>query len=223
MKFDLVLFDLDGTLSKSAQGIIHCVQYALESIGIHEENMDTLQTFIGPPLTEQFQKVYGVDEETSIQLLEKYRQRYNPIGLYETSLYEGMDDLLKAGKEKGIIFGIVSSKPQVYLHKVLEHLGIVSYFQEIVGPSLSHKEVDTKAEMIASVLKKYPKASACMIGDRKFDIQGAKKNQIFSIAVSYGYGSLEELEAEHPDYIAKSVNDLQIFLTEENVHDKKHI
>ncbi len=223
MKFNLVLFDLDGTISKSAKGIINCVQYALESIGIHEENMDILKTFIGPPLTEQFQKVYGLDEKTSIQLLEKYRERYNPIGLYETSLYEGMEDLLKVGKEKGMIFGIVSSKPQVYLNRVLEHLGVLSYFQEVVGPSLSHKEVDSKAKMIASVLEKYPNASACMIGDRKFDIRGAKKNQIFSIAVSYGYGSIEELVKENPDYIAESVNDLQIFLTEENVHDKKHI
>ncbi len=223
MKFNLVLFDLDGTISKSAKGIINCVQYALESIGIHEENLDILKTFIGPPLTEQFQKVYGLDEKTSIQLLEKYRERYNPIGLYETRLYEGMEDLLKVGKEKGMIFGIVSSKPQVYLNRVLEHLDVLSYFQEVVGPSLSHKEVDSKAKMIASVLEKYPNASACMIGDRKFDIRGAKKNQIFSIAVSYGYGSIEELVKENPDYIAESVNDLQIFLTEENVHDKKHI
>ena len=104
MKFDLVLFDLDGTISKSAKGIINCVQYALESIGIHEENMETLKTFIGPPLTEQFQKVYGLDEATSVQLLQKYRERYMPIGLYETSLYEGMDDLLKEGKEKGMGF-----------------------------------------------------------------------------------------------------------------------
>lgn len=223
MKFDLVLFDLDGTISKSAEGIINCVQYALESIGIHEENMDTLKTFIGPPLTEQFQKVYGLDEATSVQLLQKYRERYMPIGLYETSLYEGMDDLLKEGKEKGMTFGIVSSKPQVYLNKVLEHLGVLNYFTEIVGPSLSHKETDTKAEMIASVLKKYPNTSACMIGDRKFDIQGAKKNKIFSIAVRYGYGSKEELIKENPDYIAESVHALQNFLTEENVHDKKHI
>lgn len=184
MKFNLVLFDLDGTISKSAKGIINCVQYALESIGIHEENMDILKTFIGPPLTEQFQKVYGLDEKTSIQLLEKYRERYNPIGLYETSLYEGIEDLLKVGKEKGMIFGIVSSKPQVYLNRVLEHLGVLSYFQEVVGPSLSHKEVDSKAKMIASVLEKYPNASACMIGDRKFDIRGAKKNQILVLRLA---------------------------------------
>ena len=75
MKFDLVLFDLDGTISKSAQGIINCVQYALESIGIHEENQAILESFIGPPLSEQFQEVYGVDEQTSIQLLKKYRER----------------------------------------------------------------------------------------------------------------------------------------------------
>lgn len=214
MKFDLVLFDLDGTISKSAQGIINCVQYALESIGIHEENQAILESFIGPPLSEQFQEVYGVDEQTSIQLLKKYRERYMPIGLYETSLYEGMDTLLKTCCQQGIRCGIVSSKPQVYLKKVLEHLGVYSYFTEVVGPSLSNKETDTKAAMIASVLEKYPNQSVCMVGDRKFDVAGAKENHIFSIAVTYGYGTKEELEKAEPDCIVESVLSLQNFLTD---------
>lgn len=138
--FDFVLFDLDGTISKSELGITRCVQYALESIGIHESDQAVLRTFIGPPLSTHFQEVYGVDEACAEKLLAKYRERYNTIGIYEAEMYEGIFDLLKTCFEKGIKLGIVSSKPKVYLDQLLKHFGIDAFFCEVLGPALQKKK-----------------------------------------------------------------------------------
>lgn len=207
--FDFVLFDLDGTISKSELGITRCVQYALESIGIHESDQAVLRTFIGPPLSIHFQEVYGVDEACAEKLLAKYRKRYNTIGIYEAEMYEGIFDLLKTCFEKGIKLGIVSSKPKVYLDQLLKHFGIDAFFCEVLGPALQKKETDTKEAMIATLLTQYPKQCCCMVGDRKFDVLGAKENQVTSIAVTYGYGTKAELEAVQPDIMVDSVAELK--------------
>jgi Mrp family chromosome partitioning ATPase len=134
--FDVVLFDLDGTLTDPKQGITSCVQYALASIGIDEPDLDELEDFIGPPLKEHFMERYSLDEKTALECVRKYRERYNPIGVYENKKYDGIDEVLRTLKERGMKLAVASSKPAVLVDTVLEHFDLIKYFDVIAGSEL---------------------------------------------------------------------------------------
>lgn len=210
--FDTVLFDLDGTLTDPKQGITSCVQYALADIGIDEPNLDNLEDFIGPPLKEHFIERYNFDEDTALKCVKKYRERYNPIGVYENKLYEGIDKVLETLKNRGMKLAVASSKPTVLVNTVLEHFDLMKYFDVIAGSELDGTRT-RKSDVIRYAFelldeKGYSHERPIMVGDRKHDIIGAREAAIPCMAVAYGYGSMEELEAEHPDFIAKSVEDI---------------
>lgn len=207
-------FDLDGTLTDSQEGILKCVKYALESKGIVENDYEKLKRFIGPPLTNAFMEIYGVDAKTANELLNKYRERFSTVGMFENKLYDGVSEMLTKLKDKGNTLAIVTGKPQVYSEKIAVHFGIADFFDAIVGPGLSNIE-EGKASLVKRTLKLVGGKNAVMIGDRKFDIEGAKMNKISSVAVLYGFGTRTELEAAKPDYFAASVQDLQNLLLDE--------
>lgn len=211
-----VLFDLDGTLSDPKVGITTCVQLALSHFGIHEENLDVLEPFIGPPLKESFMNFYGLSEEEAVKAIEVYRSRFSTIGMYENEMYPGVDHMLRRLCEAGYQLCVASSKPTVFVEQILEHFDIKKYFNHVVGSFLDGRRVE-KEEVVEEALRLLgvtgeTKSEAVMIGDRKFDVVGAKSHGVSSIAVSYGYGTTEELEAENPDYLVTSVTELEELL-----------
>ncbi len=220
-----LLFDLDGTLTDPKIGITTCAQYALESFGIHEPDLDKLEPFIGPPLKDSFMQFYGMSSEQAEQAIVKYRERFSTIGLYENEIYKGIPKLLKTLKSKGFHLAVASSKPTDFVIKILEHFNIACYFEVIVGSELDGSRVN-KDEVIQEALNRlfrgFPVAREriYMIGDRKFDSEGARKMGIESIGVTYGYGGMEELMEAHTDYIVRSVEELQEFLLREQEYDK---
>lgn len=215
-----ILFDLDGTLTDPKVGITTCVQYALESFGIEEPDPDKLEPFIGPPLKESFQNFYNMSEEDADKAVAKYRERFNDTGIFENELYGGIHDLLRTLKAGGMHLAVASSKPTVYVERILKHFKIDKYFEVVVGSELDGTRTD-KPQVIQEVLHQFfpdhqvHYDEVYMVGDRKYDIQGAKTFRIESVGVTYGYGSMEELKEAKADYIVQSVAELKKFLMRE--------
>ncbi len=214
------LFDLDGTLTDPKEGITTCVQYALHSLGIEEPDLDRLETFIGPPLKDSFMEFYGMDEEQAQVAVKKYRERFNDKGLYENEIYPGIAPMLQMLSEKGFRLAVASSKPTVFVEKILEHFGIRQYFKVVVGSELDGSRT-SKDQVVMEALRQLFGAKPIlyhevyMIGDRRFDVEGARAMKVESVGVTYGYGGMEELREAHADYIVESVEELREFLLRE--------
>lgn len=209
-----ILFDLDGTLTDPKEGITHSVAYALESFGIHVEDTDQLCPFIGPPLLDSFMEFYGLSEAQAQEAIAKYRERFGPIGLFENQVYAGIPEMLGRLKAQGKHLIVATSKPTVYSAEILKHFGLYDYFEFVSGSELDGTRTD-KAEVIAYALEHCgitDLGEAVMVGDRRHDIIGARKNGLESIGVLYGYGSREEFEAAGAGQIAKTVENLENLL-----------
>lgn len=205
-----ILFDLDGTLTASDEGIIKSVQHALSHFGITETDNEKLKRFVGPPLRAAFTQFYGFTPEQTETAVTIYRERYSTIGLFENRLYEGIETMLKHVKEKGYTIVLATSKPRIYAKHILEHFNISEYFTHVVGCELNGT-LDTKIEVMqcaVSLCKDIEKSHYIMVGDRFYDIDGAKALGIKSIGVLYGYGTRTELEAAGADYICSTVDEL---------------
>ena len=214
--YQYLLFDLDGTLTDSAEGIIKCVQYAAEKMGAKFKDAEELRVFVGPPLSESFRKVYGFSEADTQQAIVYYRERFKPIGMFENSVYPGIPEMLKAMKENGKVNLIASSKPEEFVKTILEHFDIAKYFDIIVGASMDESR-NTKEAVIEEALLQlkntdrygqYSDDKCVMIGDRKYDILGAKYFGLRNIAVSYGFAPEGELEEAGADIIVDTVEEL---------------
>lgn len=213
-KKEYILFDLDGTLTDSFLGITQSVQYALRSFDINVEDLNELRRFIGPPLDQSFKDYYNFSDEEAKEAVKKYRERYTDKGIFENELYEGIRDLLEELVENGKVVLMATSKPEVYARRISDFFDITQYFTQICGSEMDGKRQD-KAEVVALALESQDiidLSKAIMIGDRKHDIEGAKKNNIDSIGVLYGYGELQELQDSGADYIAETVADLKKLL-----------
>lgn len=211
--FEYILFDLDGTLTDPKEGITKSVQYALASVNIDEPDLDKLEPFIGPPLHESFMEFYGFDRENAMKLVEKYRERFNDIGIFENVIYPGIADMLKALKEAGCKISIASSKPTVLVERILDHFDIRKYFDAVVGSNLDGTRVK-KEEVVEEALRQLGsvKEKTAMVGDRKFDIYGAKEFDLTGVGVSFGYAGENELQEAGADYIVDTVEELQNLL-----------
>lgn len=195
MKYQTVLFDLDGTLTDSFLGIARCAAYALEDQGILIDDLNQLRPFIGPPLRDCFVELYGLSGEQADRAVEKYRERYQDTGIFENQLYPGIPQMLETLKSAGAVLAVASSKPQVFVQRILEHFSISGYFDQVVGCGLDGS-LNTKAQVVrrAMELSGGEKASSILVGDRKYDAQGAAQEGIGFLGVLYGFGSREELE-----------------------------
>lgn len=212
--YEYILFDLDGTLSDPKIGITKSVQFALRRMGITEENLDHLESFIGPPLQQSFSELYSFDETQIGTAITHYRERFKDKGMYENTLYERIPSLLQELSDNNPILVIATSKPTVFAEEILKYFNIHHHFDLIVGSNLDGTRT-SKTEIIQHILHHYndqPKESFIMIGDRKHDIIGAHNTGIDSIGVTYGYGSLEELTAIKPTKIINSVSEIREFL-----------
>ena len=206
--YDLILFDLDGTVTDSQEGIINCLKYALNNMGIDEKNEKNLRRFIGPPLIDGLIQYYNMTEDIASKALSFYREKYSVEGIFQNKLYEGIDKMLEKLKANGKKTALATSKPQVYAERILEHFGVFDYFDIVVGAELDGTRND-KSEVIAEVLRIADNfQNAVMVGDRFYDIVGAKKNRIPCIGVTYGFAPDGELERYGADKIVNSVGEL---------------
>lgn len=212
---DVILFDLDGTLTDSAEGITKSVQYALNHFGIKETDLKKLECFIGPPLKGQFMEYAGLSEAQAEVAIALYRERFSKIGIFENRLYEGVPELLGYLKDNGKTLAVASSKPEIYVNQILEHFEIKSFFDAVAGSELDGTRSE-KWEVIEEVLELLGvsdrRSGVLMVGDRRHDVEGAHKCGLQCIGVSYGFGGRTELERAGAVYIAESVEELKVLV-----------
>lgn len=201
-----VLFDLDGTLTDPGLGITNCVAYALEKFDIHPTSREELYPYIGPPLTWSFQEYHGLTADQAEQALLYYRERFSVKGLFENEVYAGIPALLEWLCRAGATLIVATSKPEKYTNEILEHFDLAKYFSFVAGNTLDEKR-PTKESVIQHILDTYPAITAdnaVMVGDRKFDMQGAAAFGIPAVGVLFGYGSREELTAAGATALAEN-------------------
>ena len=209
-----ILFDLDGTLSDPGEGIINSLIHALKHFGI-EGDPKILRRFIGPPLTDSFKEYYDFDAKQTAEAIRLYRQYFHEHGIFQNILYPGMKELLEDLVWAGKTLAIATTKPEVYALEILEYFNINHLFRKELGVgSFLDGRRTNKGELIATVLERLgdKPQHMVMVGDRKFDIIGAKANGVEVIGVAYGYGDLEEIEAFEPTAIAHTVKELRQLL-----------
>lgn len=237
-RFRYVLFDLDGTLTDPKEGICKSVQYALHQMDIEEPDIDKLEPFIGPPLQDSFMEFYHMSKTDAEKAVAHYRERFSAIGLYENMLYDGIPQMLKHLKDAGSYLAVASSKPGVFVEKILKHFHLDSYFDVVVGSELDGRrskkeEVVEEALMQLYALKEADlkndqterdkvwlngkesaslRNSTAMVGDRVFDMNGAKAYGLHGVAVAYGYAPEGELERSGAEHVAATVKELERYL-----------
>lgn len=201
--YDILLFDLDGTLTDSAEGIVNCAEHALNAMGITEPDRSKLLRFIGPPLIDSFMDFYGMDKENAIKAVAAYRERYPVKGIFENRVYEGISEALDMLKRGGKRLAVATSKPEIYALRILDYFDLAKYFEICTGAELSG-ERNAKAEVIEECLKRLgspDKSTVLMIGDRRHDVEGAKLCGVDCAGVKYGYSVGNELEIAGAEYV----------------------
>lgn len=202
-----IIFDLDGTLTDSGEGIINCASLALEHFGITPPDRETMRQFVGPPLVDSFVK-FGVPVEKAEEAVAIYRSRYIPIGKYENIPYPGIYELLERLLEQGHKLYVATSKPEGMSMDILDHFDLAKYFTLICGASLDTSR-STKDAVIGYLLEKTgDPGAAVMVGDTAFDVMGAKMHGIPTIGVAWGYGEVEDMEQAGAVGIAYSMDEL---------------
>lgn len=196
MKYPYIFFDLDGTLTDPALGITNSIMYALKHFGITVVDRRELYSFIGPPLKEQFEKTYGFTPEQGEEALRQYRVYFSDKGLFENTVYDGIPKLLQTLTDAGCKLVLATSKPAVYADRILEHFDLKKYFTFLSGSELGGARVE-KEDVIRFALDALhitDLTQVIMVGDRCFDVEGAKACGVETIGVSYGYGTAKELQ-----------------------------
>lgn len=188
-----VLFDLDGTLTDSGEGIINCAQMTLERFGLPVPSREEMRVFVGPPLADSF-IAHGVPADRAEEAVAIFRSRYLPIGKFENHPYPGIRELLEALKAQGHRLYVATSKPEATAIEVLEHFDLAKYFDRICGASFDQSRT-SKSDVIAFLLESEGAAnSAVMVGDTAFDVTGAAAHGIPTIGVAWGYGTVEDMK-----------------------------
>ncbi|MEG2929736.1 MAG: HAD-IA family hydrolase [Oscillospiraceae bacterium] len=191
MKYKIILFDLDGTLTDPQEGICKSINYALNFFG-KDMPLKSLTKYIGPPLLPTFTELLG--EELAPAAVKKYRERFSTVGLFENEIYDGVKDTLQQLQQMGFVLCTASSKPQVYVEKILEHFDILQYFTLAGGATLDGK-ISEKEDVIAHVLSQLnaDKSQVVMVGDTRYDLIGAEKMGLDAIGVTYGFAQKDDL------------------------------
>ena len=202
-----ILFDLDGTLTDSGEGIINCAILALEHFGLPIPDRETLRVFVGPPLHETFIK-FGVPADKADEAVAVYRSRYVPIGMFENAPYPGIRELLEALKKQGHKLYVATSKPEWMAQEILKKFQLDSYFDLICGATMDTSRTE-KSQVIAYLLEQTGDvAHAIMVGDTKYDVIGASAHSIPTIGVSWGYGTVEDMQIAGAAAIAYTTQEL---------------
>ena len=202
-----ILFDLDGTLTDSGEGIINCAILALEHFGLPIPDRETLRVFVGPPLHETFIK-FGVPADKADEAVAVYRSRYVPIGMFENAPYPGIRELLETLKKQGHKLYVATSKPEWMAQEILKKFQLDSYFDLICGATMDTSRTE-KSQVIAYLLEQTGDVShAIMVGDTKYDVIGASAHSIPTIGVSWGYGTVEDMQSAGAAAIAYTTQEL---------------
>ena len=212
--YKYALFDLDGTLTDPGEGITRSVQYALAKFGIVVEDRSELYCFIGPPLHESFEKYYGFSREDAFLAVDAYREYFAVKGIFENKVYEGIGECLAALKASGVGVSLATSKPEIYAKQILEHFGLIGYFDAVAGSEMDGSRTK-KAEVITRALELLgnPDLRDCvMIGDREHDIIGGKTHGMDTIGVTFGYGSEDELQNAGATHVAHTPAEIVQFI-----------
>lgn len=211
-----ILFDLDGTLTDSGEGIINSVIPALEHYGIAIPPREELRVFVGPPLHDTFLR-FGVPADQLENATKIYRSRYIPIGKFENAPYPGIPELLETLKSQGHKLFVATSKPEPMAVEILEHFDLAQYFDRICGASMDTSR-SSKEAVIAYLLEQNGSAeNMVMVGDTKYDVIGAKAHGIPTIGVSWGYGEINEMLEAGAAAIAHTTQELLEFLQKESL------
>lgn len=209
-EYNYYLFDFDGTLCDTTEGIFKSILYSLECYGITETDMKKLNFFVGPPLFVGYKETYGVSDEDAHWLIAKYRERYRVKAAEESSIYDGIKELLVALKSKGKKIAIASSKPRIFVEEISAYHGIDKYIDFISAEELKSTH-SSKEELINACLSFFnnpDKSEVIMVGDRFYDIDGAKAAGIDSAGAVYGFGTAEELTKAGATYILNAPQEL---------------
>lgn len=209
--YDVILFDFDGTLVDTGEGILNGITYTLNKFGITVEDRASLNRFVGPPLQESFKMFYGFSPEETEKAIKYYREYYNEKGMWEYKAYDGIKELMAWLKEKGKLCIVTTSKPEYFAKKMLEKAGLAPYFTYIAGSDMEGTRTK-KADVIRYALNTCgikDTGNMVLVGDREYDVYGAKEMGIDSVGVLFGYGSREELEQAGATHIAETVEDLK--------------
>ncbi len=204
-----VLFDLDGTLTDSKAGIYSSIVYALDNMGVACPEEKVLMTFLGPPLHDSFQHTMGMSEADATRAVALYREHYAPVGMFNFTLYPGVETMLKKLTQSGRRCYLATSKPEVYAKEILKKAGIDGYFTAVCG-ALIPSGRDAKVEVIGHLVETegLDLAETVMVGDRFYDIEGAHALGITAIGVTYGFGSEKELNRAMADAVVSGCKDL---------------
>ena len=210
MRYTTALFDLDGTLTDPGEGITRSVAYALERYGITVGDRRELYGFIGPPLADSFMTYYGFSRERAAEAVEVYREYFSDRGIFENDVYPGVPEMLEKLRSSGVRLAVATSKPEQFADTILEHFGLSGFFEAVGGASMDETRVSKHdvIERALSMLGSAGRAGTVMVGDRSYDISGAKSTGIASVGVLYGYGGREELEAAGADRLAETPEDV---------------
>lgn len=207
-----ILFDLDGTLTDSGEGIINCAILALEHFSLPIPDRETLRVFVGPPLHETFIK-FGVPADKADEAVAVYRSRYIPIGMFENAPYPGIRELLQTLKNLGHKLYVATSKPEWMAEEILKKFELDGYFDRICGATMDTSRTE-KSQVIAYLLDQTGDAkNAVMVGDTKFDVLGAAAHNIPTVGVSWGYGTVEDMRQAGAAAIADTMDELLHYLT----------
>ena len=202
-----ILFDLDGTLTDSGEGIMNCAELALRHFGLPVPDRQTMRVFVGPPLDQTFIK-FGVPADKTDEAIAVYRSRYLTVGLFENAPYPGIEELLKKLQDNGHRLFVATSKPEATSIRIMEKFDLVKYFEQICGATYDGS-ISTKEEVIAHLLGRVGDPGQClMVGDTTFDVIGAKAHGIETIGVSWGYGKVADMEKAGAKAIAYSMDEL---------------
>ncbi len=209
-KYDYVIFDFDGTVTDTGEGILKSLAYSFDQMGQPVPDLSDLKKFIGPPIHYSYVTFYNVPEDEVAEYIRKYRERYRKIGIFECFVYDGMRQTLESLRSQGIKTGIASSKPIKLVYDVMEHLGLTGLFDAVVGTQFDDSSHAGKTDLVLECMQKLGavRERTLMVGDRYFDIDGAKGAGVDSVGVIYGYGSREEFEEHNATYIIKKPQEL---------------
>lgn len=211
-RFDVILFDFDGTVADTAPGIKEGLRHTFDLNGMPQLSDSEMDKFIGPPLDDSFEKYCGVTREKAKEMVLQFRAYYHTKAVDKFIIYDGLIDALDVLREKGILIGIATSKPEIMAVHILEKAGIIHYFDVIQGASLDGKLIK-KDDIVRHVLDKdaIRGKKALMVGDTEFDIMGAHKNNVPALWVDYGFGTLDAAKKENPEFTAKDTKEMKEF------------
>lgn len=216
MQYSTILFDLDGTLTDSAPGILNSVRHACRKLGLPLPGEDVLRRFLGPPLPDSFREYLHLDEADVARAVAAFREYYPDKGIFENDVYPGVPALLADLKAAGKTVVMATSKPEGFARRIMEHFSLAGYFDAICGATMDETRTD-KGQVIAYALQTagIPDGrGVVMVGDREHDVKGAARNGLPCIGAVYGYGSAEELSAAGAVALAYTVQDLHGLLLE---------